>query len=105
MVQRRRPAMEGADRAVQGSRCGGACPASKSRCRRVVRRLEKGPPRAWTRPAQGRSRGHVGGGRSAMLEVQEPVVEPGPMVRRLNEPEPMVLKAVEVGRSVLCRGS
>ena len=40
-----------------------------------------------------------------MLEVQEPVVEPGPVVRHLKEPEPMVLRAVEGGRSALCRGS
>ena len=65
--------------------------------------MEKEPPRAWTRPAQGRSRGHVGGGRSAMLEVQEPVVEPGLVVRRLKEP--MLLMAVEGDRSALCLGS
>ena len=40
-----------------------------------------------------------------MLEVQEPVVEPGPMVRHLKEPESMVQKAVEVGRSALCSDS
>jgi hypothetical protein len=69
MVQRRRAAMEDACRVVRGSRCEDTCLASKSRCRRVVRRLERGPPRAWTRPAQGQSMGHVEGGRSVMLEV------------------------------------
>jgi hypothetical protein len=49
--------------------------------------------------------GHVEGGRSAMLEVQEPVMEPGTVVRRLKEPEPVVLKVVEGDRSALCRGS
>jgi hypothetical protein len=34
-----------------------------------------------------------------MLEVQEPVV------RRMKEPEPMVLKVVEGGTSALCCGS
>jgi hypothetical protein len=43
--------------------------------------------------------GHVKGGRSAMLEVQEPVV------RHLKEPEPMVLKTVEGDRSALCHCS
>jgi hypothetical protein len=40
-----------------------------------------------------------------MLEVQEPVMEPGPVVHRLKEPEPMVLKVVEGDRAALCHGS
>jgi hypothetical protein len=40
-----------------------------------------------------------------MLEVLEPVEEPKLVARRLKEPELMVLMAVEVGRSAVCRGS
>ena len=40
-----------------------------------------------------------------MLEVQEPVVEPGLVVRHLKEPKPMVLMSVEVDRLALCLGS
>jgi hypothetical protein len=40
-----------------------------------------------------------------MLEVQEPVMEPGPVVRHLKELEPMMLKIVEGDRSALCHYS